>query len=74
LSDESVDNIIIRLKEKKVEYLTPKALKKIHEVLKDKTTIFGVNKWREFCEKLHIDPDILEELSTVLYLKFKGED
>jgi predicted DNA-binding protein len=74
LSDESVDNIIMRLKAKKVEYLTPKALKKIHEFLKDKTTIFGENKWKEFCDKLHIDSDILEELSTVLYLKFKGED
>lgn len=72
LADDSVDNIIVRLKALGITYLIPKALKKIHAFLKDKTTFTGLNKWKEFCSKLRISED-LEDLTSVVFINWKKE-
>jgi|GEM_PF-2860229 len=72
LQDDVVDEIIERLKDR--SYLTPKACKIIFEVLKDKTTFSGENKWREFCRKMGISLETRQaiedgSIGEVIYLK-----
>ncbi len=69
LTDDSVDNIISRLKQLGITFLTPKALKKINAFLRDKTTLSGLNKWKEFSSKMRISEDI-EDLTSVVFINW----
>ncbi|MEM5868205.1 MAG: hypothetical protein QXG39_09850 [Candidatus Aenigmatarchaeota archaeon] len=67
-----VDEFINYLREKGVVILTPKAIKRIREKLKDGWAItLNKNKFTEFCEKLGIDESETENPQYAFFIKWK---